>query len=507
MSGRSPDASGTPDTPPEGYLGAEGRIRTGPAPELVRAGYEAEIADAPLLHRGLNLADLAHLIELVEIDVVPAEAAARLARVLLDLLDTDPGEFPYDPLYGDAYNSRERELEARLGTDAGWLHTGRTRREAGRIAFRLALRTQLVGLHRAIGRFAAALLERADEHAGTLWNDTTYLQPAQPSTFGHYLLSFAEEAVRHLDRVEAAHAWADTSPAGVGGVNGSRVPLDRRRLADLLGFSTLGAHTRDAMWATDGVVDAIVVGAQGATTVDRLAEDLEIFASPQFGYVTLDASLCRASVQMPQKRNPYALVVLRGGANTLLGRVSGALATQRTPSARTDNWLFLYGEAAGALEQTERLVDLGAAVVETLQIDLTALTASAGANFSCATDLTEALVLSGDLDYRSAYRLVGRAVAGAIEEGRGALRTEAVLGLVGDRVDPATVSDALNPASVVATRTAPGGAAPERVTRRSAALRERLRDAEDWRIERRARHSAAEESLTERARALVDGGA
>lgn len=145
--------------------------------------------------------------------------------------------------------------------------------------------------------------------------------------------------------------------------------------------------------------------------------------------------------------------------------------------------------------------------METLQTDLAALTASAGANFSCATDLTEALVLNGDLDYRSAYRLVGRAVADAIEEGRGALRIEDVLELAGDRVDAATVGDALDPASVVATRTVPGGAAPEQVTSRSAALRERLGDAEDWRIERRTRHSAAEESLIGRVRALLDGAA
>ena len=120
-------------------------------------------------------------------------------------------------MYGDAYNSRERELERELGPAAGRLHLGRTRREAGRIAFRLALRDRLLSLHADVAAFARAVADQATRQSGTLWADTTYLQPAQPSTFGHYLGGFAEQAVRHLDRLEAAYGLADISPAGPAG--------------------------------------------------------------------------------------------------------------------------------------------------------------------------------------------------------------------------------------------------------------------------------------------------
>ncbi|KWX05194.1 argininosuccinate lyase, partial [Carbonactinospora thermoautotrophica] len=406
---------------PEGYLGAEARISSGPAPELVEAGYAVELADAPLLHHGLTLADLAHVLALREAGVIPEREAAILLATLLEVLDTPAEAFPYDPTYGDAYNSRERELERRLGGVAGWLHTGRTRREAGRIAFRLALRDRLLDLHEAVTRFVAAVAGQARAHASTVWADTTYLQPAQPSTFGHYLGGFGEEAIRHLERLEAAYRWADRSPAGVGGVGGTRVPLDRARLADLLGFAAPGAHTRDSMWAVDGLAEAVMAAALAATTVDRLAEDLEIFTSPGFGYVTLDASLCRASVLLPQKRNPYALAVIRAGASTLIGRVTGLLATQRTPSARTDNWLHAYGEVAGALDLARRVVALGAEVVRTLEVDRERLAATAGTHFTGATDLAEELVLRHGLDYRSAYRTVGRAVAAAVDAGQASL--------------------------------------------------------------------------------------
>ncbi len=101
--------------PPEGYLGALARITSGPAPELVEAGYMLEIADASLLHRGLTLADLAHLTELVECGALQAGEAAPVAAALLKLLDIPPSEYPYDPVYGDAYNSREQQLEQALG--------------------------------------------------------------------------------------------------------------------------------------------------------------------------------------------------------------------------------------------------------------------------------------------------------------------------------------------------------------------------------------------------------
>ena len=494
---------------PEGYLGGDARIRSGPAPELVEAGYRLEIGDAALLHRGLGLADLAQLVMLVESGVVPRATAAALAPTLLDWLDLPAERFPYDPAYGDSYNSRERELERLHGPAAGWLHTGRTRREAARIAFRLVLRERLLDLHAAVGRLVSALADGSAAHAGTVWADTTYLQPAQPSTFGHYLGAFGEEATRHLDRLEAAHAWADRSPAGAGGVGGTRVPLDRARLSKLLGFGSPCSHTRDGMWATDGLVDAVLAATQAATTTDRLAEDLEVFASPGFGYVELDASLCRASVLMPQKRNPYALAVIRSGAGTLVGRVTGLLVTQRTPSARTDNWLHAYGEVAASLDLARRVVALGAEVVATLHVDTDVLAGAAAAHFTGAADLAEELVLRAGLDYRSAYRVVGRAVADAVESGRASIGP-ADVGRAGSEVlgrsidvDPTVVAAALDPRQIVETRTAPGGSAPERVRGHCASLRRRLDAAAKWENDRRADADAAEAALLAAARELA----
>ncbi len=496
-------------TPPAGYLGTAARITSGPAPELVEAGYELEIADAPLLHRGLTLADLAHLTELVDCGALAPGQAAPLCAVLLDLLDKPAADFPYDPVYGDAYNSRERELERALGPAAGRLHLGRTRREAGRIAFRLAVRDKLLGLHGDVAGLAGELARQARRHAATLWADHTYLQPAQPSTFGHYLGGFAEQAIRHLDRIEAAYARADTSPGGAGAVGGTRLPVDRDRLAGRLGFAAAGPHTRDAMWSVDLLGDVVAAAAQAVATVGQLAADLEIFASPAFGYLTLDASLCRASVLMPQKRNPYALPVLRGGVGTLIGRLTGVLATGLTPSARTDNWLYAYGEVAGALDLAGRLIRLGRAVAAGLIVDADVLASQAARHFTAAADLAEDLSLRFRLDYRTAYRVVGRAVAATLSDGGTELTAPAVRAAA-EQVTGASIpvtgewlAAATDPMAAVLALDGLGGASPRRVRDHARRIRRRVAAARRWNAARRARITEAESALLAAARALA----
>jgi argininosuccinate lyase len=475
--------------PPEGYLGADGPIRRGPAPELVEAGYELELADAPLLSRGLGLADLAHVLALA---AIPDGDRRALLGALVALLDE---EIEADARYGDLVNVRERELERRIGSAAGWLNAGRPRREAGRIAFRIALRTRVLDLAAAVARFAAALTDGAERERDTLMPDYTYLQAAQPTTAGHWLLSFAHPALRDLERLRGDFAWVNRSPAGAGGVNGSRFALDRERLAELLGFGAPIEHTRDAGWQTDGLADLTSHAAIAATGGSRFAEDVEVYASDEFGLVRIGDELCRASALMPQKRNPYALVVLRGGAGTLIGRATGVLATQRTPSGRTDNLLYAYGEVAGAVDLAARLLRLAAAVAESLTVDAERAGRALRDGAATATDLAEAISLAAGLDYRTAYRIVGRALAA------GELDAEALdagareiagrpLGL-----DPAVVADALDPEAAIAARTVPGGAAPEPMEAMLARSRAAVADARGWIDAERARLERAERDL------------
>ena len=299
--------------------------------------------------------------------------------------------------------------------------------------------------------------------------DQTYLQHAQPSTFGHYVLSFAYPLLREGDRLLEAYAWTNTSPGGAGCVNGSRLLEDRGPVGALLGFDGVIEHTRDAMWQTDGLVDMLASAASLVSAQSKLAEDLEIWASSEFDYVTIADGYSRSSVLMPQKRNPYSLSIIRGASGTLIGRLTGFLAVIKSPSARSDNLIYAYGEVPRALDLAVRTTRLTDGVVRTLEVNAEQMWRALESGFSQATDLSEYVMQTCALDYRTAYQVVGTAVRTANQAGLrgidldGAMLDAAAIVYCGKPIGltGADLTEVLDPRQIVQTRTATGGAAPE----------------------------------------------
>ena len=299
--------------------------------------------------------------------------------------------------------------------------------------------------------------------------DQTYLQQAQPSTFAHYLLAFVPPALRDSGRLLAALGEVNLSPGGAGCVNGSRLLDDRAHIADLLGFAGIIDHTRDAMWQTDTFIDLLATAVSLVSNQAKLAEDLEIWSSQEFDYVDLAGGYTRASVLMPQKRNPYSLSIVRGGGGVLIGRLTGFLAVVKSPSARSDNLIFAYGEIPRALDLATKITGLMTGVVGTMTVNADRMWQALATGYSQATDLAEHVMLAAGIDYRTAYRIVGDTVRQASREGRpgvdisvadldaaAAQLTGRPLGL-----DAQALAAVLDPRAIVATRTAPGGAAPQ----------------------------------------------
>src|SRR6478609_9059108 len=438
------------------------------APELVESGFALENADAPFLHDGLNLADIAHVIDLRRRSLIPESAARDLQRVLLEVHGTDAAHFPYDPALGEPYNSREHFFVERLGDVAGWLHAGRPRREAARIALRLYVRRQLLDLVDEVAAFSREATDLAGRHVATLMPDQTYLQQAQPSTFGHYVLSFAYPALRDGQRLLDALGWVNRSPGGAGCVNGTRLLDDRTFVGAAMGFDDVIEHTRDAMWQVDGLIHVLATAASLLSTQSKLAEDLEIWSSSEFDFVDLDDGYTRSSILMPQKRNPYSLAIVRGASGVLIGRLTGFLAVAKSPSARSDNLIFAYGEVPRALDLAIRVTRLMTGVARTLQVNADRMAQELDAGYTQATDLSEFIVQECQVDYRSAYVVVGRTVREASRRGISGRD------ITGDMLDEASVAEtgqswnlagkdltaALDPRAIVDSRIGTGGAAP-----------------------------------------------
>lgn len=491
----------------------EGFPQGGPAPELIESGFALENADAGFLHRGLNLADIAHVLDLTRRGIVPDHAACALLTLLLETCEVASEDFPYDPVHGEPYNSRERYFVSRVGDLAGWLHAGRPRREAARVALRLHLRRQLTDLVAEAAAFAEDATTTAQQHVGTLLPDQTYLQQAQPSTFGHYLLSFVYPTVRDARRLLDELDWVDASPGGAGCVNGTRLLADRGPVAAALGFPRVIPHTRDAMWQVDGLVHILATAASLLGNFSKLAEDLEIFSSAEFDFVDLDDSFTRSSILMPNKRNPYACAIVRGASGVVIGRLTGFLAVTKSPSARSDNLIFAYGEVPRTLDLCLRITRLMAGVVRTLRVNADRMREELMRGFTQATDLAEHLVQVRGVDYRTAYVVVGNAVRDASRAGltgteiTGSMIDRAALEHTGAAwgLADADLSSVLDPWAIVASRGALGGAAPEAVAAMVDELRGEVRALVETVDLRVGGFDAAEAALLAEARRVADG--
>lgn len=456
-----------PGTETARALEVGGRLEHSPAAELVALAFAEELRHQAGLAQAIGPVDLAYVLALIEAGTVAPESGRELLTALLELHD-HPAALTLDAAQGDLYTNREAWLATRTPA-ADWLGAGRARREAITTAFHLVVCERVRALVHSFAALAGELLRLADTHRDSLIADYTYLQAGQPTTFGHYLLGFADPVLRDLERARGFHQRFNRCPAGCGSTNGSRLAPSRERLASLLGFDDLVAHARDAMWQADGPIEGMALVVAALVNLDRLAEDLMVFNSVEFGVVELGDTQARASKIMPQKKNPYALAYIRSAANQAIGLQAALAASGRTPTGQMDNRLLAYGELPRALLLAAGAAELMRATLAGLTLSHANAARTLQRSFVLATDLADALVLEAKLDHRSAHRVVGRLSRNLHEAQRAAASVtpqdvaraaQAVLGR-GLNFDAAALARALDPRAAIAARTGPGGAAQE----------------------------------------------
>lgn len=486
------------------------RIAESPAETLVATAFAAELEAQHALSAALGKVDLAHTLCLLDSGLIPSEAGAELLHALL-MLEADPSAIAPVPSAGDAYTNREARL-GELTPHAGWLGTGRARREATTTAYQMILRRHLLAFDSALSSMGHVLSSRAQSFRETLMADYTYLQVAQPTSFGHYLSSFLFPTLRDRERLRQAFARLDRSPAGCGSANGSTLRQDRTSLARRLGFDGVVEHARDAMWQADSPIELLALVCASMIGLDRLAEDLMLFAATDLGFVRLADRHVRASKIMPQKRNPFPLAYVRAVANRCLGTQAAVTAAGRTPSGQMDNRLVPYQEVPAALEAATGAARLLAEVVEALTLDPVRARAALDTGYALATDLAEGLVARFGLDFRTAHRVVGRIVSRLSDRGRpltslttAELREELPEGL--PELETSTLEELLQPERALRARAEIGCADPK-------ALEALLRQAEGelglgdrWAASTCDRISRAEAALIDEARGRAARGA
>ncbi len=406
--------SGTPD-PRAAALEIGERLTRAPSARLTETAFAHELKAQLGLAGEIGWVDIAHTLTLAETGVIPPAPGRELVRALLQLAASP--DFSPVPENGDLYTNREVWLMQKTAA-AGWLGVARARREAVTTAYHLALCEAILSLGEALCEAVEALCALSLRHRDSLMPDYTYLQAAQPTSFGHYAQTFAWPMLRDLDRVIALYDRADCCPAGIGSSNGSTIRQDRWRLAGRLGFRRPVRHARDAMWQPDLAIEACAIAVASLVNMDRLAEDFMIFASAEFGFLRLGDQHARASKIMPQKRNPFALAFVRAAANRLVGVQAGVAAAGRTPSGQMDNRLYVYDAAPEALRSAAEAALLLAECLRELRFDGGRGRAALADRSVCAGDLAERLAAVAGLDYRGAHGAVGHLVRMLEEQGR-----------------------------------------------------------------------------------------
>lgn len=375
----------------------------------------------------------------------------------------------------DIHMNVEARLKEIVGEPAGRLHTGRSRNDQVATDFRLWVRDSIDRVDAGLAALIGGLLDRAEEEADTILPGFTHLQPAQPVTLGHHLLAFVEMFSRDRGRFADARKRLNESPLGSAALAGTPYPLDRDMTAQALGFDGPTRNSLDSVSARDFALEYLAAASILATHLSRMAEEMVVWSSAAFGFISFSDAWSTGSSIMPQKRNPDAAELLRAKVGRIFGAFTSLLLTMKgLPLAYSKDMqedkevTFL---AADAIE-----LSLAAAVglVTDFQPDREAMRAACLKGHLTATDLADWLVRALGLPFREAHHVTGTLVALADEKGArlDELSLEDLQSVHADIT--AAVFDVLSVEASVASRQSFGGTAPDRVRQAIAAARSQL---------------------------------
>jgi argininosuccinate lyase len=374
----------------------------------------------------------------------------------------DDGIFALGPDDEDIHTAVERRLIELVGQVGGKLHTGRSRNDQAVTDYRLWVMLAITEVDGLLEQIQRALILKAEPHIETLMPGYTHMQPAQPITVAHWLMSFFWMLSRDRARLDDAQNRTAVLPLGAGALAGTPFDIDREALAKELGFDSHSRNSLDAVSDRDFVAEMLFALSLAATHLSRLAEDIIFYSNPAFGYITLDDRYSTGSSLMPQKRNADPMELARGKAGRLIGHLTGFLTTLKgLPSGYNKDLQEDKEPLFDAVDTLKLLAPVITAIINTLQINPEQMKAKLSEEM-LATDLADYLVNKG-MPFREAHHIVGQVVRMAAE--REITLSQLPLESL-RKISDLFNSDVVNVfdfAASVTRRSAPGGTAPEAV--------------------------------------------
>jgi len=407
---------------------------------------------------------LAHVQMLGECGIIPVEDAIKIKDGLLSIkkmVEDNEVEFLIED--EDIHMNIEKLLIEKIGPVGGKLHTGRSRNDQVATDMHLYLRTKTTELITLLEDVQQALINQAKENIQTLIPGYTHLQRAQPVSFAHHLMAYFWMFERDKERMLDSLKRINWLPLGSGALAGTTFPINRERVAELLGFETVYPNSMDAVSDRDFILEFLSIGSIIMTHISRLSEELVIWSSQEFQFVELDDSFCTGSSIMPQKKNPDVPELLRGKTGRTYGNLIGLLTVLKgLPLAYNKD---LQEDKEGMFDTVETIegsLKLLAPMIETMTVNKAVMRKAINKDFSNATDIADYLVRKG-LPFREAHEVIGKTVLYAIQTNKFLLdlTLEEYQGF--SPLFEEDIYKVLAPEHVVAVRNSFGGTAPEQV--------------------------------------------
>jgi argininosuccinate lyase len=450
-----------------------GRFRKAPDPRLMKLS-SAAAAHARLVPQDVA-GSKAHAAELERAGLLgAAERAAIVATLDAIVRDWETGTEVPTAQDEDVHSFLERLLIARLGATGAKLRAGRSRNDQAASNLKLYLRQKARPLGAMLCELLDALTQQAERHAGSVCPGFTHLQSAQPVTFGHWLMAHAQVLARDGERLRDWRRRAGGSPLGAAALAGSAIALQPELSARALGYDAPCENSVDAVGARDHVAEFLFVAAMLTTNLSRLAEEVTLWSSRQFGWITLDDAFATGSSIMPQKKNPDIAEISRGRAARLTGDLVAMLgALKGLPLAYNRDLAEDKRAAFDAVDVLEEVLPAFAGLIAGMEAHPATMRAQAALGFSLATEVADHLARQG-VPFAEAHEITGALVRYCEDMGRDLESLDDLdLRAVDPRLGP-ELRAVLTLDAAVAARSGFGGTAPARVAEQIARFRERL---------------------------------
>lgn len=452
-----------------------GRFESGPA--AIMEEINASVEFDQILWRQDIAGSRAHVKMLAQQAIVTESDAAAILKGLEAVeQEIESGTFQFSRALEDVHMNVESRLAALIGAPAGRLHTARSRNDQVATDMRLWVRDTLDELDGQMRDLQLALAEKAQDHAGSVMPGFTHLQSAQPVTFGHHLMAYVEMLGRDRSRLKDARARMNECPLGSAALAGTSFPIDRFATAQTLGFDRPTANSLDSVSDRDFVLEALSLASICGMHLSRLAEEIVLWTTPQFGFIRLSDAFSSGSSIMPQKRNPDAAELVRAKSGRVIGALTALLIVMKgLPMAYAKDMQEDKEGTFDALPTLSLMLAAMTGMVRDLVPDTKAMKKAAGSGYATATDLADWLVRSLNMPFRDAHHVTAKLVGVASQRKVGLEKLSlADMQKVEPRIHDGVFA-VLGVDKSVKSRTSYGGTAPQNVRQQARRWLARLR--------------------------------